>query len=339
VADTMQDFRVMDPQAEPAEEKLYQSLRATEWDEFQGQDKAKKALQLGIKAAKQRGEVLDHILLYGPPGLGKTTLAHIIAKEMNVNIRITSGPALERSGDVAAILTGLSEGDVLFVDEIHRLNRVVEETVYPAMEDFALDVVLGKGPGARSIRLDLPHFTLVGATTQAGKLSGPLRDRFGLVQHLEFYTPEDLAAIVMNAAKKLKVHIDNDAALLLGERSRRTARVALKLLKRVRDYAQIEGQGSISIKEVEAALDILGVDDMGLDGSDRKLLMTIIEKFQGGPVGLTTLAAVTAEDVGTIEDVYEPFLMQVGLMARTNRGRIVTPKTYVYFGLPVPNLV
>ncbi len=335
MADVMQDFRVMDSQAEAQEERLYQSLRATEWGEFCGQDKAKKALQLAIRAAKQRSEVLDHILLYGPPGLGKTTLAHIIAKEMGVNIRVTSGPALERAGDIAAILTGLEEGDVLFVDEIHRLNRLVEETVYPAMEDFALDVVLGKGPGARSIRLDLPRFTLVGATTQAGKLSGPLRDLFGLTQHLDFYTAENLAEIVKQAAQKLKISIDNDAAILLGQRSRRTARVALKLLKRVRDYAQIEGEGTISVKEVAKALDILGVDDMGLDGADRKLLLAIIEKFQGGPVGLSTLAAVTAEDVGTIEDVYEPFLMQMGLMARTNRGRVVTPKTYSYFGLPL----
>lgn len=339
MSDSRQDFRVMDSQAEAQEERLYQSLRATEWGEFCGQDKAKKALQLAIKAAKQRSEVLDHILLYGPPGLGKTTLAHIIAKEMGVNIRVTSGPALERAGDIAAILTGLEEGDVLFVDEIHRLNRLVEETVYPAMEDFALDVVLGKGPGARSIRLDLPRFTLVGATTQAGKLSGPLRDRFGLTQHLDFYTAEDLANIVEQAAKKLQISIDTEAALLLGQRSRRTARVALKLLKRVRDYAQIEGEGTISVKEVAKALDILGVDDMGLDGADRKLLLAIIEKFQGGPVGLSTLAAVTAEDVGTIEDVYEPFLMQMGLMARTNRGRVATPKTYSYFGLSAPSLV
>lgn len=319
-------------QAVEQEEKLYQSLRASDWSEFYGQNKVKEALKLALSAAKQRSEVLEHTLLYGPPGLGKTTLAHLIAKEMRANIRVTSGPALERAGDIAAILTSLEEGDVLFVDEIHRLNRVVEETIYPAMEDYCLDVVLGKGPAARTLRLDLPKFTLVGATTQVGKLTAPLRDRFGLVYRMEFYEDDALAQIITKAAGKLKVKIMADAAMILAHRSRKTARVALKLLKRVRDYAQVNSDGVIDRQEVEAALKMLEVDELGLDLADRRILMAIIDKFEGGPVGLNTLAASTAEDVGTIEDVYEPFLLRIGMLKRTSRGRVATKQAYTHLG-------
>ena len=321
---------------EEQEEKLYQSLRAESWQEFIGQEKVRQSVRLSIKAAKKRGEVLEHVLFYGPPGLGKTTLAHIIAREMGVNIRITSGPALERAGDMAAILTNLEAGDVLFVDEIHRLNRTVEETIYPAMEDYCIDVVLGKGPAARTLRLDLPKFTLIGATTQVGKLSGPLRDRFGMVYRLDFYSDAELARIVQQAAVKLQVKIDQDAAVMLASRSRKTARVALKLLKRVRDYAQVQSDGRIEGGEVEQALAMLEVDDLGLDAGDRKLLVTIAEKFDGGPVGLNTLAASTAEDVGTIEDVYEPFLLRIGMLKRTPKGRVVTKKAYGHLGITIP---
>ncbi|OGV97009.1 Holliday junction DNA helicase RuvB [Microgenomates group bacterium RBG_16_45_19] len=321
---------------EEQEEKLYQSLRAESWQEFIGQEKVRQSVRLSIKAAKKRGEVLEHVLFYGPPGLGKTTLAHIIAREMGVNIRITSGPALERAGDMAAILTNLEAGDVLFVDEIHRLNRTVEETIYPAMEDYCIDVVLGKGPAARTLRLDLPKFTLIGATTQVGKLSGPLRDRFGMVYRLDFYSDAELARIVQQAAVKLQVKIDQDAAVMLASRSRKTARVALKLLKRVRDYAQVQSDGRIERGEVEQALAMLEVDDLGLDAGDRKLLVTIAEKFDGGPVGLNTLAASTAEDVGTIEDVYEPFLLRIGMLKRTPKGRVVTKKAYGHLGITIP---
>lgn len=315
------------------EERLYQGLRPGSWNEFVGQEKVRRGLVVAMKAAKERGETLDHVLFYGPPGLGKTTIAHIMAREMGVNIRITSGPALERAGDIAAILTGLEEGDVLFIDEIHRLNRTVEETIYPAMEDYAIDVVLGKGPAARTLRLDLPKFTLIGATTQVGKLSAPLRDRFGMVHRLEFYEESELTQIIAKAAKKLKIEIERQAADLLAARSRKTARIALKLLKRVRDYAQIKGDGVITILMVENALQLLEVDALGLDASDRRILKTIIEKYEGGPVGLNTLAASTAEDVVTIEDVYEPFLLRIGMLKRTSRGREATSKAYNHLGI------
>ncbi len=308
------------------EEKLYQSLRAGSWGEFFGQDKVKKSLKIALEAAKSREEVLEHVMFYGPPGLGKTTLAHIIAKEMGANIRVTSGPALERAGDVASILTNLEKGDVLFIDEIHRLNKTVEETLYPAMEDFALDIVLGKGPGARTVRLELEPFTIVGATTQVGRISSPLRDRFGVVHRLDFYGDDDLSKIVLNAAGKLETEIDERGALALASRSRKTARIALKLLKRVRDFAQVYKHLVVDADVVRKALDMHEVDELGLDGGDRMILEAIVVKFGGGPVGLSTLAASVAEDVSTIEDMYEPFLMRAGLLKRTPKGRVVTEK-------------
>ncbi len=313
--------------------KIENHLRPQMLEDYIGQEKTKKTLKIYIEAAKERKEPLDHVLFYGPPGLGKTTLAGIIANEMGVNIKITSGPAIEKPGEMAAILNNLQEGDVLFVDEIHRLNRQVEEVLYPAMEDYAIDIMIGKGATARSIRLDLPKFTLVGATTRAGMLTAPLRDRFGVVNRLEFYTVDELRTIVERSAKVLEVEIDADGAHALARRSRGTPRLANRLLKRVRDFAQVKYDGHITREVADYALDILDVDKEGLDQTDRDLLAAMIEKFQGGPVGLDTLAASVGEDAGTIEDVYEPYLLNNGFIQRTPRGRVVTEKSYVHLGL------
>ena len=315
--------------------KIENNLRPQYLKDYIGQEKAKKTLEIYIKAAKERGDALDHVLFYGPPGLGKTTLAGIIANEMGVNIKITSGPAIEKPGEMAAILNNLQENDILFVDEIHRLNRQVEEVLYPAMEDYAIDIMIGKGASARSIRLDLPKFTLVGATTRAGMLTAPLRDRFGVIHHLELYTEEELTTIILRSAKVLEVEIEESGAVELAKRSRVTPRLANRLLKRVRDFAQVKYDGVITEEVANYALNLLDVDTYGLDHIDRMILLTMIEKFQGGPVGLETLAASIAEDAGTLEDVYEPYLLKNGFIQRTPRGRVVTELAYKHLGIEI----
>ena len=312
------------------------SLRPKQLDDYIGQSKIKENLKIYIEAAKKRQDPLDHVLFYGPPGLGKTTLAGIIANEMQVNMKVTSGPAIEKPGEMAAILNNLKEGDVLFVDEIHRLNRQVEEVLYPAMEDYAIDIMIGKGQAARSIRLDLPKFTLIGATTRAGLLTAPLRDRFGIIHRLEFYTPEELQQISLHSARILEAPVDFDGAMEMARRSRGTPRLANRILKRVRDFAQVKYDGVITKDVAVTALNLMDVDPMGLDHIDRNLLLTMVNKFQGGPVGLDTLAAAIGEDAGTIEDVYEPYLIKNGFLNRTPRGRVVTDLVYHHFGLEIP---
>ena len=328
--------RVISTQIQEEDLKIEKSLRPQTLSDYIGQEKAKENLKVYIEAAKNRGESLDHVLFYGPPGLGKPTLAGIIANEMGVHMKVTSGPAIAKPGEMAAILSNLQEGDLLFVDEIHRLNRQVEEVLYPAMEDYAIDIMMGKGASARSIRLDLPKFTLVGATTRAGLLSAPLRDRFGVVHHLEFYTPEELKVIIRHSAIILGVEIDEKGALELARRSRGTPRLANRLLKRVRDFAEVKYDGKINEEVAAFALDLLEVDKLGLDTNDRNILYTIIEKFNGGPVGLDTLAAAIGEDSGTIEDVYEPYLVKNGFINRTPKGRVATDFAYHHFGIAKP---
>lgn len=328
----MDDNLLVPSIADDNEARFENSLRPKTLDEYIGQEKVKENMKIYIEAAKKRGEPLDHVLLYGPPGLGKTTLSNIIATEMNSNIRITSGPAIEKPGDLAALLTNLTENDILFIDEIHRLNRSVEEILYPALEDYSLDIIIGKGPSARSIRLDLPKFTLIGATTRAGSLSTPLRDRFGIIHRLELYTPDELKIIVSRSADILGIKIDDKGSLEIARRSRGTPRIANRLLKRVRDYAAVLGDGNIDLQIARVALEKLEIDDLGLDNIDRKLLETIILKYAGRPVGIENLAATIGEETETIEDVYEPYLMQIGFLARTPRGRVATPNAYAHLG-------
>ena len=334
----MEDERIISPELENSnEERLENSLRPKTLDEYIGQDKVKENMKIYIEAAKKRGEPLDHCLFYGPPGLGKTTLSNIISNEMNSNIKITSGPAIEKPGDLAAILTNLSEFDVLFIDEIHRLSKSVEEILYPALEDFTLDIIIGKGPSARSIRLDLPKFTLIGATTKAGALTTPLRDRFGIVHRLELYSPEDLTKIIKRSSGILGVKIDEEAAQEIARRSRGTPRIANRLLKRVRDYATVLGNGEIDKKITKHALNKLEIDELGLDEIDRKILETMIVQYNGKPVGIEALATTIGEEVDTIEDVYEPYLVQIGFIARTVRGRQVLPPAYKHLGYEMSN--